>query len=71
MSGHLIEANGKFYGPACRVCGSLMQSGFAIPPAEVPMGHGQITEGTWDGVAPLVDVWKCVGCGHSFYRHND
>ena len=57
--------------PECRECGTRMDYGQAIPPAMVEMDHGQVTEGVWDGVAPLVDVWKCGGCGHSFSLPND
>ena len=56
--------------PECRECGTLMDYGQAIPPAVVVMDHGQQTEGAWDGVAPLVAVWKCPSCGHSFSKSN-
>jgi hypothetical protein len=38
----------------------------AIPEAVVSLGEGQHSVGAHQNNAPLVDVWKCPECGHSF-----
>lgn len=52
--------------PTCRKCTVPMRTGFAIAPALMDLGEGTISEGSWLGVAPIVDVWKYAKCGHSF-----
>lgn len=69
-----VEASPPQHGeatPVCRVCARLsrvvkMVRGKAIPEAVVNMGDGQHSIGTHVKNAPLVDVWKCPDCGHSF-----
>lgn len=58
--------------PTCAICrigdGNTvsMVLSKAIPEAMVNMGEGQYSGGSHVGNAPLVDVWKCPECGHSF-----
>jgi hypothetical protein len=54
--------------PMCVKCGRGMVPGQAVPPAMVEQedSPGQMMQGVHVGVAPLVEVWKCPGCGHSF-----
>jgi hypothetical protein len=52
--------------PRCNSCHCYMTPGKAIPEAVVDMGEGQYSVGAYVGNAPLVDVWKCPECGHSF-----
>jgi ribosomal protein L37AE/L43A len=56
--------------PDCRRCGTPMKFGQAIPTAIVDMGDGQFTEGRWAGEPPILAVWKCPKCGHSFFPLN-
>jgi len=56
--------------PDCRRCGTPMNFGQAIPTAIVDMGDGQFTEGRWVGEPPILAVWKCPKCGHSFLPTN-
>ena len=53
--------------PACRLCGTFMYlaPANAIPPAIIADGAERL-QGAHVGHAPLVTVWKCPACGHSF-----
>ncbi len=53
--------------PRCNSCHCYMTPSKAIPEAVVNMGEGQYSGGSHVGHAPLVDVWKCPECGHSFW----
>lgn len=52
--------------PICNRCKIPMMKGEAIPPAIVEGVEGTKAEGAWVDSAPLVEVWKCPSCGHSF-----